>query len=147
MWTNHNGKIFNIFHIHTNDQSEEVPLDVEYLEDYNYKLRDIKFEKDMQGNPLRYKFLVFGMKIRDVLYNFGNNKIESIPFEEKKISFDDFFTFNGKFGKITNIPKALLSYPSKQFIEEMVETASFGHKRINECKYRYFERLSGNVEF
>jgi len=47
LWTNHNGRIFNIFHIHTNDSSEEVPLDVEYLEEYDYKFRDIKFDKDI----------------------------------------------------------------------------------------------------
>ena len=28
IWTNHNNKIFNIVHIHVNDCSEEVPIDV-----------------------------------------------------------------------------------------------------------------------
>jgi len=32
IWTNHNSKIFNIIHIHVNDCSEEVPIDVQYLE-------------------------------------------------------------------------------------------------------------------
>jgi len=61
------------------------------------------------------------MKIRDVLYNFGNDKIEPIPFQEVSINLDSYFLFGRKLGKITQIPKALLSYPSKQFIEDMVD--------------------------
>lgn len=29
----------------------------------------------------------------------------------------------------------------------MVEQAPITYKRLNECKYRFFERLSGNVAF
>ena len=66
-------------HIHLNDTSEEVPLDVEYLSSFEYKKRDIKFSKGVDGLPLRYKFLVFDWKIRDVLYNNGTT-IEPVQF-------------------------------------------------------------------
>jgi hypothetical protein len=69
--------VFNIVHIHINDTSDEVPIDVEYLSNYNYKMRDISFKKDISGVPLRYKILVWNWKIRDVLYNNGT-EIEAV---------------------------------------------------------------------
>jgi hypothetical protein len=64
--------VFNIAHIHVNDTSDEVPIDVQYLTSYDYKLWEIPFKKDVTGAPLRYKILVFDWKIRDVLYNSGS---------------------------------------------------------------------------
>lgn len=73
LWTHHNNKIFNIAHMHVNDTSDEVPIDVQYLPSYDYKLRDIPFKKDVSGQALRYKILVYDWKIRDVLYNNGQS--------------------------------------------------------------------------
>lgn len=63
--------MLNIVHIHLNDTSEQVPLDVEYLSSENYKIGSVKFDKDMSGQTLRYKILVWDYKVRDVLYNNG----------------------------------------------------------------------------
>ena len=72
LWTHHDSRIFNIAHIHLNDTSEQVPIDVQYLNSYNYNIWQIPFSKDLSGAALRYKILVFDWKIRDVLYNNGS---------------------------------------------------------------------------
>lgn len=72
LWTHHNFKLFNIIHIHLNDTSDEVPIDVQYLPSYTYNIKDIQFKKDISGTPLRYKILVYDWKIRDVIYNSGS---------------------------------------------------------------------------
>jgi hypothetical protein len=79
IWTSHNNKIFNIVHIHVNDCSEEVPIDVQYLASSDYKIRDVPFGKDVAGRSLRYKILVHDWKILDVLYNTGS-RIEPVMF-------------------------------------------------------------------
>lgn len=56
-----------------NDTSDEVPIDVEYLPKYDYKLHEISFKKDMSGMQLRYKILVYDFQIRSVLYNSGKH--------------------------------------------------------------------------
>lgn len=89
LWTNHNGKIFNIIHIHVNDTSDQVPIDVQYLETHDYAKRDIEFGKDAMGVPLRYKILVHDWKIRDVIYNNGETH-EVIAFEEIPLPIDSF---------------------------------------------------------
>ena len=72
LWTyNHDNKIFNIVHMHVNDTSDEVPIDVQYLEKHDYNVKEISFKKDIMGVALRYKILVHDFKIRDVLYNNG----------------------------------------------------------------------------
>lgn len=89
LWTHHNGKVFNIVHMHVNDTSDEVPIDVQYLDSWAYDIENIPFGTDVTGAKLRYKFLVYDFKIRDVLYNSGK-VIESIKFEEHPIATEAF---------------------------------------------------------
>lgn len=103
--------MFNIVHIHINDTSDEVPIDVEYLDYFDYKIRDINFKKDFSGVPLRYKILVWNWQIRDVLYNNGTT-IESVMFQENVIRLDFLYVVNEFFGKIKRVPYALLTYPN-----------------------------------
>ena len=67
-----------------NDISDEVTLDVRYLEEtegeryknnmLHYKLEKREtFELDSTGRPLRYKILVYDMRVLAVLYNTGES--------------------------------------------------------------------------
>lgn len=96
-----------------------MPIDVQYLDAHTYSIKEISFAKDVSGQMLRYKILVYDWKIRDVLYNNGSS-VEAVPFAETKISFEEFFVFNKSyFGKIAHVPYGLLTYPQKTFIEEL----------------------------
>ena len=117
IWTNHNNKIFNIIHIHVNDCSEEVPIDVQYLNQYEYRIKDIPFGYDMAGRSLRYKILVYDWKIRDVLYNSGST-IEPVVFQENVVS-TDLRVAGNFFGRVSKIPYAMLTSPSKEYIESV----------------------------
>ena len=84
------------------------------------------FDLDATGRPLRFKILVHNMKIWAVLYNTGNS-IEKLKFQEIRISNgpEDYFMIEGdnelefQFGKITQIPLAMLSTTNKQHIESL----------------------------
>ena len=76
------------------------------------KKRDIKASQGVDELPLRYKFLVFDWKIRDVLYNNGTT-IEPVQFKEISVSQDSFYSIKKIFGRIIQIPLALLSFPEK----------------------------------
>jgi len=148
LWTVKNEKFFNIIHLHVNDQSENVPVDVKYLDKFDYDMREINFGKDFSGQALQYMFLVYDMSVREVLYN-GGEKIEKVPFEEIVVKKDAFYKVvkNNYFGKLKRVPNCLISYPSKDFVEAISEGKVFEHKKINGCLSRYFELLSGFVEF
>ena len=123
LWTqNHTQKLFNIAHMHLNDTSDEIPIDVEYLTSYSYDLRQIPFNKDISGQPLKYKILVFNWKIRDVLYNNGK-VVEPIAYEEHTIVLDNQLMTDEHsqlFGKVVKVPYALLTYPGNTFVGDMV---------------------------
>ena len=86
LWTHlFKPSILNILHMHVNDTSEEVSLDVRCImpgeeestlkDDYSNET----FDLDATGRPLRFKILVHNMKIWAVLYNTGNS-IEKLKF-------------------------------------------------------------------
>merc|ERR1712048_1482289 len=88
IWTHQfKPQILNILHMHVNDTSDEVSLDVRYvmpeekekIEKDNFT--DEKFDNDVSGRPLRYKILVHNMTIWAVLYNTGSS-IENLKFKE-----------------------------------------------------------------
>ena len=117
IWTSHNHKIFNIIHIHVNDCSDEVPIDVQYLTQHDYKVKDIPFGFDIAGRHLRYKILVYDWKIRDVLYHNGSS-IEPVMFSENVVPIE--FRIAGNcFGRVKKVPFAMLTSPSKEYIENV----------------------------
>ena len=133
LWTHlFKPSILNILHMHVNDTSEEVSLDVRCImpgEEENTLKDDYSnetFDLDATGRPLRFKILVHNMKIWAVLYNTGNS-IEKLKFQEIRISNgpEDYFMIEGdnelefQFGKITQIPLAMLSTTNKQHIESL----------------------------
>ena len=44
------------------------------------------------------------------------------------------------------MPYALLTYPDKEFVEELVQQES-NLQRVTHCQYRSFERMLGYVDF
>ena len=145
IWTSHNDKIFNIVHIHVNDCSEEVPIDVQYLAAHDYKVRDIPFGKDFSGRHLRYKILVHDWKIRDVLYNTGSS-IETVMFQEHPVPLAENKIAGNCFGRVTKVPYAMLTSPSKEYIENVCPS-QMSLPLMLHCQQRGFERLLGYVEF
>ena len=56
-------------HIHVNDTSDEVTLDVAYMHS-DEKIEDFQeFKTDISGKPLKYKIIVQNCKIFKVFYN------------------------------------------------------------------------------
>lgn len=91
---------------------------MQYLSKYEYHKRDIPFGKDAMGVPIRYKFLVYDFKIREVLYNDGKD-IKAIPFKEYAVDDNSFKVVGKFFGKIKEIPLRLLSTPDKTHVDSI----------------------------
>ena len=158
LWTHlFRPQILNILHMHVNDTSDEVSLDVRYvmpeeadkIEQDNFN--DETFDLDATGRPLRYKILIHNMKVWAVLYNTGSS-IESIKFQEIRVvtGKEDYIKIEKspvkfEFGQITNIPLAMLSTPNKQHIETLVQGMVNNELTVH-CEGRNFEKLPGYVD-
>jgi len=144
-------------HMHVNDTSDEVSLDVRYVtpeeegkimqDDYSAE----KFELDATGRPLRYKILIHKMRIWAVLYNTGSS-IDTCKFKEVRVPFgpDDYVYIERsplkfEFGKVTHIPLAMLSTPNKQHIDNLVQGTCSNELDVH-CTDRNFEKLPGYVD-
>lgn len=70
IWTQKiDSETLNIVHLHVNDTSDEVTLDVAYMHDEE-KLSDfMEFKVDAAGKPLKYKIIVKECHVHAVLYN------------------------------------------------------------------------------
>lgn len=72
--------MLNLLHIHLNDTSDQVTVDVEYMQDHQ-GIQDFKeFKVDYTGQILRYKILVRDQGVYRVLYNSGTGVIDEVPF-------------------------------------------------------------------
>jgi len=109
------GQVYNLLHMHMEDISKTASIKVIQVKNINdYK----DFEKDSEGNVLRYKVLVKDGKIDSVLYNTGD-KVESIKFKEIQISANEvgnivitrvvYIEEKKMYGRIISIPTYLLS--------------------------------------
>ena len=72
--------MLNIVHVHVNDMSEQVTLEVAYMGDGETLASYREFDVDVTGRVLRYKVLVRDQAIFRVLYNQGNGSIIEVPF-------------------------------------------------------------------
>ena len=108
-------EMLNIVHVHLNDSSEDVTIDVTYMEK-GAKVDDFKqFGQDAAGRVLRYKILVKDMKIFHVLYNTGDS-VEDVPFREFRVNRKQKVVVTSQelgtcFGVITSIPVNMLACP------------------------------------
>lgn len=55
-------------------------------------------------------------------------------------------TESGLFCKVTKVPFALLTYPDKSFVEELVTEQDSSHDKLIHCDQRCFERMLGYVD-
>jgi hypothetical protein len=67
-------------------------------------------------------------------------------FQENIISISDYKIAGNCFGRITKVPYAMLTSPSKEFIENVCPSQVNLPLMIH-CQQRGFERLLGYVEF
>lgn len=67
--TEHASDMLNIVHIHVNDMSDQVTLEVAYMADGETLAAYQEFKEDFSGRTLRYKVLVREQRIHRVLYN------------------------------------------------------------------------------
>lgn len=107
-------KMLNILHIHLNDQSDEVTVDVSYMSE-GQTIKDFEvFGSDATGRPLRYKVLVSDLQIKHVLYNTGET-VEDVPFEEvrihrkQKVIIESQEMGGQSLGEITKIPICMIA--------------------------------------
>jgi len=75
--------VLNIMHIHVEDMSEEIPVDIVYIlpEQTWEEYKD--FTTDHLGRDLRYKIIVRDSMINAILVNTGAS-IEEVFFIEKR---------------------------------------------------------------
>ena len=155
-----NQDVLNILHIHLNDTSEEAAIEVVTLlsseeavlideGDFTSQV----FKKDTTGVPLRYKILVYDMKVKAVLYNTGAS-IESINFKEMRIHCNgtdgkDFINVQHlsrrKFGRVTHIPIAMLAAKNQATIDHL-EAGLVKNEMAVHCEARCFEKLLGYID-
>ena len=70
IWTQQiDHETLNIIHIHVNDTSDQVTIDVSYMHE-NESIKDfMQFKTDATGRPLKYKIIVKDCRVHTVLYN------------------------------------------------------------------------------
>lgn len=100
--------ILNILHIHIEDTSDEIPIDVVYILPDQNSSEYSDFETDLKGVPLRYKILVKNGVIHSVLYNNGSGHKE-LAFIERRIKENDYFSLpDDSIAQVIKIPTGLL---------------------------------------
>ena len=77
--------MLNIVHVHVNDMSDQVTLEVAYMADGETLEAYQEFKEDITGRTLRYKVIVREETIHRVLYNQGGGNIFEVPFKEVRI--------------------------------------------------------------
>ena len=83
--TEYASDMLNIVHVHVNDMSDQVTLEVAYMADGVTLAAYQEFKEDVTGRILRYKVIVREQRILRVLYNQGGGNIVEVPFEEVRI--------------------------------------------------------------
>jgi len=84
--------VYNLLHMHVEDTSSSVTIDVVTMGE-NETINDHKiFGKDATGRPLRYKILIKNNKVFNVLYNTGS-KAETINYREISYELNEISIF------------------------------------------------------
>lgn len=107
----------NIVHIHVNDTSEEVTLDIAYMHPGEKIEQHQQFKVDLSGKPLKYKIIVKDAEVYKVYYNSvaidGSKNLQEVPFCENKISTSQKYTQKDEIHQIVNIPTGMISCADK----------------------------------
>ena len=121
LWTaEYKEDTLNIIHMHVNDMSDEVPVDVVYMHKGETVENHREFAYDVSGRMLRYKILIKDMKVAHLLYNEGHS-VEEIPFSEQRINKGDLKTIQSctlsplpMMVELTHIPICMLACEDKE---------------------------------
>lgn len=100
IWTHQiDHETLNIVHIHVNDTSDEVTLDLAYMHSNEQIENHQEFKTDISGKPLKYKIVVKEAKVFKIYYNQvsndGSKNILEVPFVENSIKYDQKYLNNG----------------------------------------------------
>lgn len=143
--------MLNIIHVHLNDMSEEVTIDVAYMDEGQSLKEFEEFDVDISGQTLRYKIIAKNMKIFTILYNTGKG-VEEIPFEEIRINKNDFVSITKSelsseplFAQIQHVPICMISTPNKDKLSGLLQDR-VKNNMIGFCIGRSFERLPGFID-
>ncbi|CDW89559.1 UNKNOWN [Stylonychia lemnae] len=147
--------VLNIIHVHVNDTSDEVSIEVDYMDD-EQTIKDFEeFKTDVNGQILRYKVLVRDQCINSLLYNGGFGVIEEIPFKEIRMKKDSVMEVKPKIGveystevmlvEIAKIPICMMASLDKKVINSIVQDFP-KHSMNGFCADRCFERLPGYID-
>jgi len=142
--------ILNVIHIHVEDVSESVSIDVTYMQEGETEENHKQFSVDVAGMVLRYRVLVKDNKIYRLLYNMGDS-VKNLDFVEYRFNLGDKIAIdNGMFdikpfAVITKIPICMLASKDKNKINNLVADEAKSHK-LSFCTNRYFERLPGYID-
>ena len=147
--------MLNLLHIHINDMSEQVSVDVAYMQDDQGLHEFQTFNVDVTGQILRYKIMVKDMRIFTILYNDGNGQIEELPFEEIRMNQGDLIMVNPSqeiaystqpmLARIDHIPINMIASKDKEKLSGIVQDR-LNYNMTGFCKQRFFERLPGFID-
>lgn len=141
--------MLNVCHVHINDRSEFVTVEVDYMQDEDSVKDYEEFKVDVTGKELRYKILVKDMAIFKMLYNMGNGEILEVPFEEIRMAQGDLFVNKSGteqiFIRVDHVPTCMIASKDKQKLNAVV-AGQVEHHMNGFCNERYFERLPGYID-
>lgn len=145
-------EMLNIVHIHLNDTSEEVTIDVAYMQD-GEEIKDYEiFKADITGQILRYKVLVRNMSIFTILYNSGSGGVEEVPFEEVCVNVGDFVSISSSqlselplLAKVVQVPISMIASKDKEKLSGILQ-GKINYTMGGFCTDRCFERLPGYID-
>ena len=141
--------ILNILHIHLNDTSQEITIDSEFLEKDENVLNHKVFLMDATGKRLSYKLIFKNYKLLKIYYNVSNDFIDEPPFEEIRITPNNFVKIiNGEYknyyGQVKDFPIGMLARKDKE-LGDLKRMTSSGFQKEGKCPDRHLEELPGFV--
>ena len=137
--------VLNLMHIHLEDMSEEIPIEIVYiLPDQTWQ--DYKdFSTDHLGRELRYKIIVRDSMINAILLNTGAG-IEEVFFIEKRYKEGEVVKLrNGDLARVQSCPTGMLGR-DWQGLKQEIEPVMCLHEKQGICKERSLEDLPGYVD-
>ena len=141
--------ILNILHIHLNDTNKEITIDSEFLEKDENELNHKVFLMDATGKRLSYKLIFKNYKLLKIYYNVSNDFIDEPPFEEIRITPNNFVKIiNGEYknyyGQVKDFPIGMLARKDKD-LTDLKPMKSSGFQKEGKCPDRHIEELPGFV--
>ena len=136
-------------HIHLNDTSQEITIDSEFLEKDENELNHKVFLMDATGKRLSYKLIFKNNKLLKIYYNVSNDFIDEPPFEEIRITPNNFVKIiNGEYknyyGQVKDFPIGMLARKDKD-LTDLKPMKSSGFQKEGKCPDRHLEELPGFV--